>query len=178
MESLGSVLISFPSHSPLAMLIPRSAFSPSLARPAHTLYLHHLTASLETAIRSSTARNDSADVLHRLDARMLEHSDSDTGWDAFSLVYKVEAPVDTVLDPKAMIQYQRLFNHLWKMKRLESVLTSAWRKVVRAKKDFTRTLPGTHLKTNAVMSPLSLNYFSYAQITCLDGIKSVLFSAK
>ena len=73
---------------------------------------------------------------------MLEHSDQDTGWDAFSLVYKVDAPIDTVLDPKAMIQYQRLFNHLWKMKRVESVLSTAWSKVARAKKTFVGTLPG------------------------------------
>jgi gamma-tubulin complex component 3 len=74
---------------------------------------------------------------------MLDHTDGEIGWEVFTLVYKVDAPIDTVLDPDAMIQYQRLFNHLWKMKRVDSELTSGWTRLSRARKQFAGSLPGT-----------------------------------
>jgi len=43
-----------------------------LARPAQTLFLHNLTGILETAIRATNAQYDDADILRRLDVRLLE----------------------------------------------------------------------------------------------------------
>ena len=64
--------------------------SPSLARPANALFRHNLTTTLEAAIQSSNARFDPPDVLRRLDARMLEYSHGEIGWDVFTLEYKGE----------------------------------------------------------------------------------------
>jgi gamma-tubulin complex component 3 len=105
------------------------------------LYRHNLTATLETAIRSSNAQNDPPDVLRRLDARMLEYSHGEIGWDVFTLEYKVDAPIDTVLDPGSMMKYLKLFNHLWKMKRIESALSRGWMRVAGGTKTFLR-VPG------------------------------------
>ncbi|KAA1466481.1 gamma-tubulin complex DGRIP91/SPC98 component [Dentipellis sp. KUC8613] len=109
---------------------------PNLSRPANTLYRHNLTATLETAIRSSNAQSDPPDVLRRLDARMLEYTHGEIGWDVFTLEYKVDAPIDTVLDPESMVKYLKLFNHLWKLKRIESTLTKAWMRVVNGTRMF------------------------------------------
>lgn len=117
-------------------------FSPSLTRPANTLYRHNLTATLETAIRQSSAQNDPPDVLRRLDARMLEYSHGEIGWDVFTLEYKVDAPIDTVLDPEAMVKYLKLFNHLWKIKRVVSTLSAGWMRIAGGARTFLR-LPGT-----------------------------------
>ncbi|OCH90974.1 gamma-tubulin complex DGRIP91/SPC98 component [Obba rivulosa] len=114
------------------------SLSPSLARPANTLYRHNLTATLETAIRSSNAQNDPPDVLRRLDARMLEYSHGEIGWDVFTLEYKVDAPIDTVLDPESMIKYLKLFNHLWKIKRIENTLNKGWMRIAGGAKTFLR----------------------------------------
>ncbi|CCL99413.1 uncharacterized protein FIBRA_01431 [Fibroporia radiculosa] len=111
---------------------------PSLARPANTLYRHNLTATLESAIRSSNAQTDPADVLRRLDARMLEYSHGEIGWDVFTLEYKVDAPIDTVLDPEAMMKYLKLFNHLWKIKRIESTLSKGWMRMAGGARTFLR----------------------------------------
>ncbi|SPO36125.1 related to Spindle pole body component alp6 [Pseudozyma flocculosa] len=81
----------------------------SLSRPAASLFRHNLTASLETAVRGSNAQFDDPDILKRLDARILEFSEGDTGWDTFTLEYKVDSPVNTVLDTPAMIEYQTIF---------------------------------------------------------------------
>jgi hypothetical protein len=114
---------------------------PSLTRPANTLYRHNLTATLETAIRSSNAQNDTSDVLRRLDARMLEYSHGEIGWDVFTLEYKVDAPIDTVLDPESMEKYLKLFRHLWQMKRIEGVLNKGWMRIAGGARTFLR-VPG------------------------------------
>ncbi|PCH41535.1 gamma-tubulin complex DGRIP91/SPC98 component [Wolfiporia cocos MD-104 SS10] len=114
------------------------ALSPNLSRPANTLYRHNLTATLESAIRSSNAQNDPSDVLRRLDARMLEYSHGEMGWDVFTLEYKVDAPIDTVLDSDSMIKYLKLFNHLWKIKRIESTLSKGWMRIAGGSRTFLR----------------------------------------
>ena len=73
---------------------------------------------------------------------MLDHTDGEIGWEVFTLVYKVDAPIDTILDPDAMIQYQRLFNHLWKMKRVHSEVNGGWTRLSQAIKLFGGSLPG------------------------------------
>ncbi|CAZ80834.1 unnamed protein product [Tuber melanosporum] len=102
--------------------------SASLERPANTLYRHNLTAQLEHAIRGSNAQFDSPDVLRRLDARMLELSHGEIGWDVFTLEYKIDAPVDVVVTPYGSRQYLKVFNFLWRVKRVEFALGSSWRR--------------------------------------------------
>lgn len=72
---------------------------------------------------------------------MLEYSHGEIGWDVFTLEYKVDAPIDTILDPDSMVKYLKLFNHLWKMKRMESTLSQGWMKIAGASRTFLR-LPG------------------------------------
>ncbi|KAI1997361.1 Microtubule-nucleating Tub4p (gamma-tubulin) complex component [Ophidiomyces ophidiicola] len=100
----------------------------NLDRPANSQYRHTLTAQLEHAIRASNAQHDSPDVLRRLDARMLELSHGEIGWDCFTLEYKIDAPVDVVITPWASTQYLKLFNFLWRVKRVEFALGSTWRR--------------------------------------------------
>ncbi|EAL21609.1 hypothetical protein CNBC6460 [Cryptococcus deneoformans B-3501A] len=117
------------------------AMAPRLSKPAINLYRHHLTSDLESAIRGSNAQYDSPDILRRLDARILEYSHGETGWDCFALQYKVEAPLNAVLDHRAMGDYDRLFNHLWRLKRVEVVLTQNWMRVTSGSKVYER-VPG------------------------------------
>ncbi|PGH06566.1 hypothetical protein AJ79_06505 [Helicocarpus griseus UAMH5409] len=100
----------------------------NLDRPANSQYRHTLTAQLEHAIRSSNAQFDSPDVLRRLDARMLELSHGEIGWDCFTLEYKIDAPVDVVITPWGSTQYLKVFNFLWRVKRVEFALGSTWRR--------------------------------------------------
>lgn len=120
-------------------------YSPSLTKPANTLYRHNLTANLETAIRSSNVHRDPVDILRRLDARMLEYSHGEIGWDVFTLEYKVDPPIDTVLDSEAMEKYLKLFKHLWQMKRIEMALDKGWLRVTGGARMFLR-LPGTPIQ--------------------------------
>jgi len=99
-----------------------------LDRPAGAQYRHTLTAQLEHAIRGSNAQYDSPEVLRRLDARMLQLSHGDIGWDCFTLEYKIDAPIDVVVTEWGNRQYLKVFNFLWKVKRVEFALSTTWRK--------------------------------------------------
>ena len=104
------------------------SLSSNLDRPAGSQYRHTLTGQLDHAIRGSNAQYDSKEVLHRLDARLLELSHGDIGWDVFTLEYKVDAPVDVVITPWASKKYLTVFNFLWRVKRVEFELGSTWRR--------------------------------------------------
>ncbi|KAF1825597.1 spc98 like protein [Dissoconium aciculare CBS 342.82] len=105
------------------------SLSSNLDRPANSQYRHTLTAQLEHAIRNSNAQFDSPDVLRRLDARMLELSHGEIGWDVFTLEYRIDSPLDVIVTPWASKQYLKVFNFLWRVKRVEFALSTTWRRV-------------------------------------------------
>ncbi|KAF2399610.1 spindle pole body component alp6 [Trichodelitschia bisporula] len=104
------------------------SLSANLDRPANTQYRHTLTAQLEHAVRNSNAQHDSPDVLRRLDSRMLELSHGEIGWDVFTLEYKISPPVDVIVTPFGSKQYLKVFNFLWRVKRVEFALGTTWRR--------------------------------------------------
>jgi gamma-tubulin complex component 3 len=59
---------------------------------------------------------------------MLHLSHGDIGWDCFTLEYKIDAPVDVVVTAWSNRQYLKVFNFLWRIKRVEFVLATTWRK--------------------------------------------------
>ena len=60
---------------------------------------------------------------------MLEFSHGEIGWDVFTLEYKVDPPVNVVLDASSMEIYTRMFTHLWRIKRTEYALNEGWKRV-------------------------------------------------
>ena len=50
---------------------------------------HNLAGILETAIRGTNTQYEPQHILGRLDVKLLEIQPGDTGWDVFSLDYKV-----------------------------------------------------------------------------------------
>ncbi|NP_001162198.1 gamma-tubulin complex component 3 [Papio anubis] len=114
---------------------------PELVRPATTLYQHNLTGILETAVRATNAQFDSPEILRRLDVRLLEVSPGDTGWDVFSLDYHVDGPIATVFTRECMSHYLRVFNFLWRAKRMEYILTDI-RKGHMCNAKLLRNMPG------------------------------------
>ena len=104
------------------------SLAPYLDRPADSQYRHTLTSQLEHAIRHSNAQYEDPEVLRRLDARMLELSIGETGWDCFTLEYKVSAPCDVIITTWANMQYLKVFNMLLRIKRVEFSLNTTWRR--------------------------------------------------
>lgn len=58
--------------------------------------------------------------------QLYKESSGETGWDIFSLTYHVTAPLTAVLTKDAMATYARLFRFLWKLKRVEYLLSNTW----------------------------------------------------
>ena len=116
------------------------SLSSALDRPANTQYRHTLTAQLEHAVRNSNAQYDDPDVLRRLDSRMLELSHGEIGWDVFTLEYKISTPVDVIVTPHASKQYLKIFNFLWRVKRVEYSLNSTWRRCQTGARTFLRSV--------------------------------------
>lgn len=100
----------------------------SLEHPASTLHRHNLTSSLGDAIQASNAQFELEHVLKHLDARMLEGSRGTVGWEVFTLEYKLDKPIDVIVTDSDARQYLKIFNFLWRLKRVEFALGGTWRK--------------------------------------------------
>lgn len=106
-----------------------------LQRPAMDLHRHHLTDILETALRGSSNSIFSvnkydpvqSDIANCVDARMLEPGHGDSGWELFTLEYRLSGPLKTVLlDSFSSRGYLRVFNFLWRIQWVSASLQRAW----------------------------------------------------
>lgn len=100
---------------------------PKLSEPANTISSFELSGLLETAIRASNAQYDDRDILDRLRVKLMPHGSGDRGWDVFSLEYDARVPLDTVFTESVMQRYLKVFNFLWRLKRVEHALIGSWK---------------------------------------------------
>ncbi|KAK6149238.1 hypothetical protein DH2020_016763 [Rehmannia glutinosa] len=100
---------------------------PELSEAANTISSFKLAGLLESAIRSSNAQYDDPDILDRLRVKMMPHNTGDRGWDVFSLEYDARVPLNTVFTESVMSRYLRVFNFLWKLRRVEHALIGVWK---------------------------------------------------
>ncbi|XP_043691114.1 gamma-tubulin complex component 3-like [Telopea speciosissima] len=100
---------------------------PELSEPANTISSFKLVGLLESAIRASNAQYEDRDILDRLRVKMMPHGTGDRGWDVFSLEYDARVPLNTVFTESVMARYLRIFNFLWKLRRVEHALIGAWK---------------------------------------------------
>ncbi|KAL8258669.1 hypothetical protein R6Q59_026622 [Mikania micrantha] len=78
---------------------------------------------------SSNAQYDDPDILERLRVKLMPHNKGDRGWDLFSLDYDARIPLNTVFTESIMAMYLKIFNFLWKLRRVEHALIGAWKKM-------------------------------------------------
>lgn len=98
-----------------------------LDKPSSECRFHNILSVLECAMRSTNAQFDEPDVTNRLDCRLLDATAPNaSGWDIFSLVYKVDGPISTIFTEEKVRDYIEIFRQLWRTKRVEHVLTSLW----------------------------------------------------
>ena len=102
------------------------AVGPALSERAAAVSAYKLMGVLESAIRASNAQFDDPDTLGRLRIRLMPHTGGESGWDVFSLEYVVTPPLTTLLTDEALGKYLRIFNFLWRLKRVEHALNSSW----------------------------------------------------
>ncbi|EQC39439.1 hypothetical protein SDRG_03641 [Saprolegnia diclina VS20] len=114
---------------------------PELSKRASQLYRHNLMNVLETALNASNAKYESAEILSRLDVKLHQAAAGDEGWDVFALHYKLQPPLNTVIQETTMSEYLRMFSFLFRVKRVEHSLTSCWGRDMNLLNDISKTLP-------------------------------------
>lgn len=97
-----------------------------LSQSANTVSSFRISGILESAIRASNAQYDDGDVLDRLRVKMMPYGVGDRGWDVFSLDYSTREPLNTIFSELVMAKYLRIFNFLWRLKRVEHALSATW----------------------------------------------------
>lgn len=89
-----------------------------------------LTGAVDASLQgcSSYVEETDEDILERLDVQIVSDGDSgQIGWDVFSLTYRVQdAPLNTVFSEKVMEAYLVIFRFLWKLKRMDHLMTRAF----------------------------------------------------
>jgi gamma-tubulin complex component 3 len=106
------------------------SIGPELRKRANQLYRHNLTGMVESAIRASNAQYDPNYILDRIGVRLLEASPGDTGWEIFSLDYKIDMPINAVVHNDAISKYRIAFHMFWRLKRVEWSLSASWKQMM------------------------------------------------
>lgn len=101
--------------------------APELRKRSTQLYRHNLHGILESALRASNAQYEPSYVLDRIDIQLVDANPGDTGWEVFTLTYKIDMPLNAIIDHHAMEKYQLAFQMFWKLKRVEWNLSSNWK---------------------------------------------------
>lgn len=89
--------------------------------------IKHVPIALDMKKRAGLLHPFRSSTLDKLRVKMMEHSDGDRGWDVFSLEYQTASPLSTVFTEGVMLRYLRIFNFLWRLKRVEHALSASWK---------------------------------------------------
>lgn len=101
-----------------------------LSKPAASMFRHALVSCLDQALLSLPKNAAPVDIRDRMDVRLHETTNPKcTGWDVFTLDYKVEAPLDIILSTVAMSQHANISHFLWSLRRVYFTMQGCWNRV-------------------------------------------------
>ena len=108
-----------------------------LQKPGNTIYKYVLQSVLESAINSTNARYNDKECLNKLNIKLLKALPGDIGWDVFCLEYNIDLPLNNIISNRNILDYQKMFIFLIKIKRIEYSQNLEWRKIM----TYTRDIP-------------------------------------
>lgn len=132
-----------------------------LNKPANQVFYHNLQSLMDAAIRVTNAQYENEDIIKRLDLRLMYVSPSELGWDVCCLDYKFDGPLKTIFTEENSLRYMRIFNHLWRVKRMEYTTCGVWKQLMKSSRQFA-SIPGK--KSNKRHIQLS-KYISHLEIS-------------
>lgn len=107
-----------------------------LNKPANQVFYHNLQSLMDAAIRVTNAQYEKEDIIKRLDLRLMYVSPSELGWDVCCLDYKFDGPLRTIFTEENSLRYMRIFNHLWRVKRMEYTTCGVWKQLMKSSRQF------------------------------------------
>ena len=106
-----------------------------LQKPGNTIYKYVLQSVLESAINSTNARYNDKECLNKLNIKLLKALPGDIGWDVFCLEYNIDLPLNIIISSRNILDYQKMFIFLIKIKRIEYSQNLEWRKIMTYTRD-------------------------------------------
>ena len=101
-----------------------------LQKPGNTIYKYVLQSVLESAINTTNARYNDIECLNKLNIKLLKALPGDTGWDVFCLEYNIDLPLNIIINNRNILDYQKMFIFLIKIKKIEYSQNLEWRKIM------------------------------------------------
>ena len=147
-----------------------------LKNPATTIFKYNLQSILETSINSTNARFNDKECLNKLNIKLLNARPGDIGWDIFCLEYNISLPLSIIISKKNLLDYQKMFIFLLKIKRIEySQEHQEWRKIMTTchyidnkKYDFFRKKIKTSLQFNQEIIHFIISLHNYLTLEVLE----------
>jgi len=147
-----------------------------LKKPGNTIYKYVLQSVLESSINSTNARYNDKECLNKLNIKLLNPRPGDIGWDIFCLEYNISLPLSVIINNKNLIDYQKMFMLLLKIKRIEySQEHQEWRKIMTYSHniknegyDFFRKKIKTSLKFNQEIIHFIMSLHNYLTLEVLE----------
>ena len=106
-----------------------------LQKPGNTIYKYVLQSVLESAINSTNARYNDKECLNKLNIKLLKALPGDIGWDVFCLEYNIDLPLNIIINSRNILDYQKMFIFLIRIKRIEYSQNLEWRKIMTYTRD-------------------------------------------
>ena len=101
-----------------------------LQKPGNTIYKYVLQSVLESAINSTNARFNDKECLNKLNIKLLKALPGDIGWDVFCFEYNIDLPLNNIISSRNILDYQKMFIFLLKIKKIEYSQNLEWRKIM------------------------------------------------
>ncbi|KAL7667746.1 hypothetical protein ACOME3_010446 [Neoechinorhynchus agilis] len=109
-----------------------------LNQSAVKVRIHTLRAALQSAFRFTTTEygDDEHDCSNMVDIRLFGANHGELGWDIFSLDYNITGPLLTVFPESTRLKYLRIFNFMWRLRRVEFTLGFLWKDLMSLNRKF------------------------------------------
>lgn len=116
--------------------------------PANSLTSNQLSKVLIESINNSSVKNYRSDYKNRLDARILDLSHGNIGWEVFTLEYKIsDSPIYHILNyNNGTLEYLKMFNFLWKLRHFSYLLNLNFIECSNVKKNDLRRILSRYIK--------------------------------
>lgn len=147
-----------------------------LDEPSASLSSGELSSLLRDSIARASSRSFLGSgenyVFEHLDARILNLKHGNIGWDVFTLDFRIEPPLASILNKETNShkkEYLRIFNHLWRIKRLNFMYNEEWitaKKLKNRNRD--KRLTRVHLLHNSIH-----NFIKYMETYLFSDIINV-----
>lgn len=115
------------------------SLSGPLSRPAGSLFRHALVSSLDQVLIAACRGERDRHIRERMDVRIHETTNPKvTGWDVFTLDYKIDFPLNVIIGTADMTEHVRLSHFLWSLRRVHFLMNHCAGRIIALQRTLSR----------------------------------------